>query len=222
MNEQESMPSEYAHASFDPLSTKQIAITICETFERQPLVSMTHEIPRFEGSGLYALYFRGTNVELYLPLADLQIPVYAGQALSSNSATGERLRERFPLHSRLKQHRISILEGGLPSIEFRFRALLLPDVHADLGENGLRVGYQPLWNSKLKGFGSKEQGATTRQSKKSKWDTVHDGRRRTHGGIVHDAEALIAQARTHIEWQVGGYHALPWPHPASDSFLDFA
>lgn len=214
------MPSEYTPASFDPLSTEQIAITICETFERQPLVSMTHEIPRFEGSGLYALYYRGTSVELYLPLTALQIPVYAGQALSSNSATGEKVRERLPLHSRLKQHRISIEESGLPLAEFRFRALLLPDVHADLGENGLRVGYQPIWNSKLKGFGSKEQGATTRQSKKSKWDTVHDGRRRTHGGVVHDVEALITQAKAHIGRQVDGYHTLPWPHPASETFLD--
>ncbi|MFF5925762.1 Eco29kI family restriction endonuclease [Streptomyces hydrogenans] len=214
------MPSEYTPESFDPLSTEQIANTICETFERQPLVSMTHEIPRFEGSGLYALYYRGASVDLYLPLATLQIPVYAGQALSSNSATGERVREHFPLHGRLKHHRTSIMEGGLPISEFRFRALLLPDVHADLGENGLRVGYQPLWNSKLKGFGSKEQGATTRQSKKSKWDTVHDGRRRTHGGVVHNAAALIVQAKAHIERQVNGYNALSWPHPANEVLLD--
>lgn len=214
------MPTEYTPASFDPLSTEQIANTICETFERQPLVSMTQEIPRFEGSGLYALYYRGTSVELYLPLSALQIPVYAGQALSSNSSTGEKVQEKYPLYSRLKQHRTSISEGGLLIAEFRFRALLLPDVHADLGENGLRVGYQPLWNSKFKGFGSKEQGSTTRQSKKSKWDTVHDGRRRTHGGVVHDAAVLIATAKAHIEHQVIGYEALPWPHPATETFLD--
>ncbi|MEV0577613.1 Eco29kI family restriction endonuclease [Streptomyces sp. NPDC050392] len=214
------MPAEYAPAWFDPLSTEQIANTICETFERQPLVSMTHEISRFEGSGLYALYYRGASVDLYLPLASLQIPVYAGQALSSNSATGERVRERYPLHSRLKQHRLSIMEGSLPIAEFRFRALLLPDVHADLGENALRVGYTPVWNSKLKRFGSKEQGATTRQSKKSKWDTVHDGRRRTHGGVVHDIEKLAIEAKAHIAQQVSDYEELPWPHPATDTYLD--
>lgn len=215
------MPAEYAPAWFDPLSTEQIANTICENFERQPLVSMKHEIPRFEGSGLYALYYRGTGVELYAPLASLQVPLYAGQALSSNSATGKRVHERLPLHSRLKQHRTSIIEGGLPIAEFRFRALLLPDVHADLGENSLRVGYQPAWNSVLKGFGSKEQGATTRQSKKSKWDTVHDGRRRTHGGVVHDDQALIRDVEAHIKRQVDDYKKLPWPHPLSEGFLDF-
>ncbi|NIY67135.1 Eco29kI family restriction endonuclease [Streptomyces malaysiensis] len=213
------MPSEYTPASFDPLSTEQIANTVCETFERQPLVSMTTEIPRFEGAGLYALYYRGVGVALYLPLSALQIPVYVGQA-TSNSATGARVRERFPLHSRLKQHRISIIEGGLPIDEFRFRALLLPDVHANLGENGLRVGYQPVWNSILTGFGSKEQGATTRKSRKSKWDTVHEGRRRTHGGVVHDVEALVSEVKDHIERQVDGYDALPWSHPSTDTFLD--
>ncbi|MFG2694679.1 Eco29kI family restriction endonuclease [Kitasatospora sp. NPDC048407] len=216
------MPTQYVPNSFDPLSTEQIANTICETFERQPLVSMTHEIPRFDGSGLYALYYRGTSVDLYAPLGHLQIPVYAGQALSSNSATGETVREKYPLHSRLRKHRISIIEGGLPIAEFRFRALFLPDVHADLGENGLRVGYQPIWNSKLKGFGGNEQGATTRKSKKSKWDTVHGGRRRTHGGVVHDVESLIATAKTHIAQQVSAYDSLAWPHPAADVLLDLS
>jgi hypothetical protein len=214
------MTAEYAPKWFDPLSTDQIANTICETFERQPLVSMTHEIPRFAGSGLYALYYRGESVDLYLPLATLQIPVYAGQALSSNTATGEAVRDRFPLHSRLRQHRLSIMEGGLPITEFRFRALRLPDVHADLGENALRVGYKPVWNSKLKGFGSKEQGATTRRSKKSKWDTVHNGRRRSHGGVVHDIEKLVAEAEAHIARQVSDYDELPWPHPDTNSYLN--
>ncbi|GAA3617944.1 hypothetical protein GCM10022267_00200 [Lentzea roselyniae] len=214
------MPAEYIPASFDPLSTEQISNTICETFERQPLVAMTRELPRFEGAGLYAIYYRGRSVDLYAPLADLQVPVYVGRARSSNSATGETVREPYPLYKRVRQHRISIIEGGLPIAEFRFRALLLPDVHIDLGENGLRVGYQPIWNSTIKGFGGHEQGATTRQSKKSKWDTVHDGRRRTHGGVIHDARALIEQVKAHIQWQVADYDHMPWPHPAAETYLD--
>lgn len=214
------MPSEYTPASFDPLSTGQIANTICETLERQPLVSMVSEIPRFGGSGLYALYYRGHGENLYRPLVNLQIPVYAGQALSSNSATGLRVQDRFPLHARLRKHRTSITEGGLSIGEFRFRALLLPDVHADLGENALRVGYQPVWNSILTGFGSNEQGSATRQSKKTKWDTVHPGRRRSHGGEVHDSELLKAEVGAHIKRQVNRYGGLPWPHPVSETFLD--
>ncbi|MFC6091476.1 Eco29kI family restriction endonuclease [Saccharothrix lopnurensis] len=202
------------------MSTEQISNTICETFERQPLVAMVHGLPNFEGAGLYAIYYRGISVELYRPLSKLQVPVYVGRARSSNSATGETLREKYPLYKRLKQHRTSIIEGGLPINEFRFRALLLPDVHTDLGENGLRVGYRPVWNSKLPGFGGHEQGATTRQGKKSKWDTVHDGRRRTHGGVVHDAESLILEVKAHVQQQVADYNYMPWPHPAKDKYLE--
>jgi hypothetical protein len=214
------MSAEYVPASFDPLSTEQISNTICETFEWQPLVSMTHGLPRFEGAGLYAIYYRGRSVELYRPLNDLQIPVYVGRAHSSNSATGETLREQYPLYKRLRQHRTSIIEGGLPINELRFRALLLPDVHTDLGENGMRVGYRPVWNSKLPGFGGHEQGAKTRQGMKSKWDTVHDGRRRTHGGVVHSVELLTGEVRAHVQRQVADYVHMPWPHPAKDKYLE--
>lgn len=210
------MGAEYRPESFDPLSTVQLSNTICEIFERQPLVSMEHEIPRFEGAGLYALYYRGDSVQLYRPLAALQIPVYAGQGRSSNSATGATVNEPYPVYSRLKKHRTSIIDGRLPISEFRFRALLMPDVHADLGENGLRVGYEPVWNGPLNGFGSNEQGSTTRKSRKSKWDTVHGGRRRTYGEVVHKPEELIAATEKHIERQIEEYPNLSWRHPTSD------
>lgn len=207
----------YSPAWFDPLSTEQIANTICEIFERQPLISLESEIPKFEGSGLYALYYRGVNVELYVRLSGYQIPVYVGQARSSSSATGKQVRARYPLHGRLKQHRLSILQSGLPSADFGFRALLMPDVHADLGENALRVGYTPIWNSILTGFGSHEQGGKTRQSAKSKWDTVHGGRRRTHGSDSHDGENLRVEVTEHIEKQLRGYAHMSWRHPSSDA-----
>lgn len=212
------MSAKYSPESFDPLSTTRLANTICEMLERQPLVSMAAEIPRFDGSGLYALYYRGDSVELYRPLAGFQIPVYAGQARSSNSATGKTVRTARPVSSRLRAHRKSIIEGDLPIAEFRFRALLMPDVHADLGENGLRVGYQPVWNSLLTGFGSHEQGATTRRSGKSKWDTVHDGRSRTFGEVAHEPTELLTAATEHIEWQIGQYPRLQWQHPITEVY----
>ncbi|MEU4301872.1 Eco29kI family restriction endonuclease [Kitasatospora aureofaciens] len=214
------MPTGYTPEHFDPLSTKRITNTICEMFERQPLVSMNTEISRFSGSGLYALYYRGSTVDLYKPLVGYQIPVYVGQGASSNSATGKNASATDPVWNRLRNHRTSIMDGGLPIEEFRFRALLMPDVHANLGEDGLRRGYQPVWNSVLTGFGSNEQGSTTRQSKKSKWDTVHEGRKRTHGGIKHDLDALTARASKHILWQIDSYASMPWPHPGLTPEID--
>ncbi|MEV7491926.1 Eco29kI family restriction endonuclease [Streptomyces anulatus] len=214
------MTATYTPNSYDPLSTEQISHTICAMLERQPLVSMLHEIPRFDGAGLYALYYRGESVPLYRPLNELQIPVYAGQGAASNSATGAKTTARRPVYDRLRKHRRSMEEANLPLWEFRFRALLLPDVHANLGENGLRVGYQPVWNHTLTGLGGNEQGSSTRQSKKSKWDTVHDGRSRTHGGVVHEADKLLADAEAHIAKQVAAYDKLPWQHPVTDTYED--
>ncbi|MDX3657595.1 Eco29kI family restriction endonuclease [Streptomyces sp. ID05-26A] len=201
----------YVPASFDPLSTEQISTTICERFERQPLVAMGSDLPQFEGAGLYAIYYRGEGIEFYRPLSNLQIPVYVGRARSIAGRTNKVNPKR--LFGRLRDHRESIIGGNLPVAEFRFRALLMPDVHIDLGENGLVNGYRPVWNVLLTGFGGREQGQRTRQATKTKWDTVHAGRKRTDGGTTHDASILIEEMRAHIEKQVADYDDLPWPHP---------
>jgi hypothetical protein len=90
------------------------------------------------------------------------------------------------------------------------RLLLTPDVHADLGENGLRVNYQPVWNAVLRGFGSHEQGASTRRGARSEWDTVHPGRERTFGHVKHDADTLVQRVRAHIACQVAAVGDIPW------------
>ena len=187
---------------YDPLSTPSLTLTILAEFERQPSYSLAAEPPEFTSSGLYAIYYEGESVALYRPLAPTLIPVYVGQARSTNSATGKTTGARRPLWSRIRDHRRSIEGGDLPVGEFTVRLLAMPDVHIDLGENGLRVGYQPVWNSVLNGFGSHEQGPTTRKSGRSKWDTLHAGRKRTFGETKHDIDALYEKAREHIDWQV--------------------
>ena len=149
---------------------------------------------------------------MYQPLAVTKIPVYVGQALSHNSATGKetaggssRLWQRIRDHSRSISGTADLILG-----EFGARLLAMPDVHSDLGENGLRVFYKPVWNAILNGFGSHEQGQSTRQSGKSRWDTVHPGRARTFGDTKYDRQDLIAQAREHISEQLANYGAAPW------------
>jgi len=197
-------------AFFDPLSTDQLTRIICRQFEEQEPVSLANPLPLFTGAGLYAIYYQGDSVKLYRPLNQLAIPVYAGQARATNSATGRTAGKARPLMDRVQQHRESIEGGGLPIGEFSVRLLLMPDVHIDMGENGLRVGYQPVWNSILSGFGSHEQGSTTRQSKRSKWDTVHPGRARTYGGSAHDRDELVSRCEFAIIRQVLLYDSLPW------------
>lgn len=97
---------------FDPLSTARLTRIICEMFERQPLTSMAVEVPKFDGSGLYAIYYRGSSVATYTRLVDTEIPVYAGQGASHNSATGKNAESPRPVYLRLKAHRKSIEGGG--------------------------------------------------------------------------------------------------------------
>ncbi|MEU8118646.1 Eco29kI family restriction endonuclease [Spirillospora sp. NPDC049024] len=204
---------DYRPAAFDPMDTENITAVVCRELERQPLVPLDPEIPRFEGSGLYAIYYAGTSHPLYAPLAPHVIPVYAGQSLSHNSATGTATRSKNPLWLRVRGHTRSIAGGGLSTADFGVRLLLVPDVHADLGENGLRVGYQPVWNAILNGFGSNEQGPTTRKSARTKWDTVHPGRNRSYGATTHDRDELVARAQAHIAAQVTNVAAIPWRRP---------
>lgn len=201
---------EYRPEAYDPLGTANITTAICRELERQPLIFLESEIDRFEGSGLYAIYYRGSSLSLYAPLKDYNIPVYAGQALSHNSATGRAARSAYPLWKRARDHRKSIEDADLPLAEFAIRLLCLPDVHADLGENGLRVFYQPVWNAVLTGFGNHEQGPTTRQGQRTKWDTVHPGRNRSHGADTRDAGQLRELAAKHVASQLQRYDQAPW------------
>jgi hypothetical protein len=199
----------YVPEFYDPLGTTSVTAAICRELERQPLISLYSGIDRFEGSGLYAIYYRGESLPLYAPLRDHDIPLYAGQALSHNSRTGVAARSANPLWQRIRQHSRSIIEAALPIGEFAGRLLRLPDVHADLGENGLRVFYQPVWNVVLHGFGSHEQGASTRQSGRTKWDTVHRGRSRTSGADTHDSSVPEEQVEKHIAEQLARHAQAP-------------
>jgi len=205
--------TDYAPAYYDPMDTEHVTAAICQELERQPLIPLDPLVGRFDGSGLYAIYYNGQTVTLYQPLSGLKIPVYVGQAVSHNSATGIAVRDPRPLWGRARDHHASIDGSDLPAAEFGVRLLRLPDVHADLGENGLRVFYQPVWNAILSGFGSHEQGSSTRQGARSKWDTVHPGRSRTFGADRHDRATLIQTVRRHIATQIVDYQCAPWHRP---------
>jgi hypothetical protein len=192
------------------MDTEHVTAAICQELERQPLIPLEPLIDRFDGSGLYAIYYNGQTVALYLPLSGTKIPVYVGQARSHSSATGLAVSEARPLWGRVRDHHASIDGSGIPAAEFGVRLLRLPDVHANLGENGLRVFYKPVWNAILTGFGSHEQGSSTRRGARSKWDTVHPGRSRTFGADRHDRDVLVEAVQEHIASQLASYASAPW------------
>jgi len=203
--------ADFSPEEFDPLSTKDLTAIICRKFEEQRPHGLAN-LPHFTRAGLYAIYYAGTTRDLYVPLSGLLIPLYVGSAQQHNSATGASAPTSSPLWKRVHDHEVSIDQSDLDISEFQVRLLLMPDVHIDLGENGLRVGYKPVWNSVLTGFGSREQGSTTRQGKQSKWDAVHPGRARTHGSQRDDRTELIDAAADLIDRQVSlcGTEGLDW------------
>lgn len=74
----ENSPSVYTPASYDPMNTQNITSAICRELERQPFAPFSPDIPTVEGSGLYAIYYRGDSLPLYAPLTGYKIPVYVG------------------------------------------------------------------------------------------------------------------------------------------------
>lgn len=183
------MPDAFAPAYYDPLSTPDLTATICRKFEEQP-AHLLADLPDFDGSG-----YEGSSSHLYRPLSGYLIPVYVGSAHSHSTATGAGTPTRAPLRQRVGHHARSIDQTQLAIDEFVIRLLLMPDVHIDLGENGLRVGYKPVWNAVLRGFGAKEQGAATRSSAQSPWDAVHPGRSRTFGAPFDPRPARCMRQR---------------------------
>ncbi|GAA1408296.1 Eco29kI family restriction endonuclease [Oerskovia paurometabola] len=204
----------FVPAYYDPLSTKGLTAVVCQKFEEQPATALAN-IQDFSGAGLYAIYYEGVTHGLYRKLSPLLVPVYVGSAQQNASATGRSAPTANPLYKRVQKHKKSIGQSGLDLDEFVIRMLLMPDVHIDLGENGLRVGYKPVWNAVFTGFGSNEQGATTRTGAQSAWDAAHPGRARTYGSARIAASVAKEQsiASKLIDMQValcGARGAIDW------------
>lgn len=206
---------------FDPLSTSDLTAIICRQFEQQESHPLA-DLPRFTGAGLYAIYYSGTKESLYVPLRDCLIPLYVGSARSHDSATGGSAPTSSPLRDRLREHEESINASSLDLSEFRVRLLLMPDVHIALGENGLRVGYKPVWNAILRGFGNHDPGGGRRDGEETAWDCVHPGRSRTHGKKRRDRLLLIALAHDLIVRQrseLGTTGGLDWSKHSVDAIV---
>lgn len=102
---------------YDPLSTPGLTAMICRKFEEQPHRPIVG-LPRFNGAGLYAIYYEGSTSNLYNPLKGYLIPVYVGSAQSRSNATGSSSRSKTPLWERVHQHGQSIDQSNLNVSEF--------------------------------------------------------------------------------------------------------
>ncbi|HEX4119471.1 MAG TPA: Eco29kI family restriction endonuclease [Verrucomicrobiae bacterium] len=154
--------------------------------DEQPLSGF--ESFRFYGSGLYALYYKG-SFDAYAPIRETATPIYVGKADPPKGAKTPK-EQGDKLWSRLKEHRDSIKEvedycgkmgikGNLKLRDFAFRYLVTASGWQIAAEGHLIALFRPVWNketSVVQGIGKHGDASETRANERSRWDTLHPGR----------------------------------------------
>lgn len=166
---------------FNPLDMRNLAESIVNALaevEPKPL----GELERFEGAGIYALYYHGPFDAYALLTSRNQDgshePIYIGKAVPSGGRRGITVETTTrALFNRLGDHAKSInAAGNLDIADFRARWLVMEDIWIPLGESAMIRRHTPVWNALLDGFGNHNPGKGRINGVRSKWDTFHPGR----------------------------------------------
>lgn len=166
-------------AVFDPSNPKVVGRFVALALvaqERNPLA----EIPKFYGSGVYAIYYKG-DFEAYGPISGTETPIYVGQAGPALPNARTPTEQGDKLSKRLNEHRKNISKATttLYLADFEFRSLVVQSGWETAAEDYLIHLFRPIWNSEtniLYGLGKHGDSARTRANKRSPWDTLHPGR----------------------------------------------
>lgn len=143
---------------------------------------------RFYGSGVYAIYYKGT-FDAYKPIVGTATPIYVGKADPPKTAKSPK-EQGDKLWSRIREHAGSIREvenycnansikGNLKLSHFTFRYLVTVSGWQPAAESYLISLFKPIWNKETKvvqGIGKHGDAAETRANERSRWDTLHPGR----------------------------------------------
>jgi hypothetical protein len=167
-------------AVFDPSNPKVVGRFVSLALvaqQRHPLA----EIPRFYGSGIYAIYYKG-QFPLYAPISGSETPIYVGQAAPAINNARTPMEQGPRLCARLSDHRknIALATTTLDLADFEFRSLVVQSGWETAAEDYMIHLFRPIWNNETKilfGLGKHGDDATTRANKRSPWDTLHPGRK---------------------------------------------
>lgn len=166
-------------AVFDPSNPEVVGRFISLALvaqDRHPLA----EIPKFYGSGVYAIYYNG-DFEPYSPISHSETPIYVGKAAPKFSNALTPVDQGPRLSGRLSDHRKNIGKAAstLNLDHFEFRSLVVQSGWEAAAEDYLIHLFRPIWNNEtgiLYGLGKHGDAATTRANRRSPWDTLHPGR----------------------------------------------
>ncbi|WP_192813375.1 Eco29kI family restriction endonuclease [Gallaecimonas xiamenensis] len=141
-----------------------------------------HTLPlgsTFNGAGVYALYYSGGH-QSYKSLGGN--PIYVGKAVPTGARTGAITnREEPKLKNRLAEHVRSIQQASNLEIkDFKCHFMIIPiemSAIIPVVESTLINRYQPIWNTKIDGFGNHDPGSGRYEQARSEWDRLHPGRK---------------------------------------------
>ena len=145
-------------------------------------------VEKFEGAGIYALYYKGKE-GLYAPYGKIinayayNEPIYVGKAEPEGKRQGRALGRNSgnKLYARLTEHVRSIRAvTGLKIEDFSCRFVICEGDTVTMipaFEAALTAKFRPLWNTFVDGFGNHDPGRGRVSGVRSLWDTLHVGRK---------------------------------------------
>jgi hypothetical protein len=150
--------------------------------------SPVHGLPpsvRFDGAGVYALYYFG-DFGPYSKIAALSRenftrPIYVGKAVPPGWRQARNVEvNASSLRQRLREHARNIAAvTNLDLTDFACRFMIMEGQESNListVESELIRRFTPLWNSVVDGFGNHDPGQGRYNQSPSEWDTLHPGR----------------------------------------------
>ena len=170
---------------FDPLDYDNLGASIARALDERPVEPLA-DLKRFDGAGIYALYYTGDH-PAYAELAaeNMQSPgawaIYIGKADAENARKGDPELANKPvgakLFNRIGKHRSSIeAVESLDVADFQVRALNVAPTWIPLAEVVAIRMHNPVWNVIADGLGNHDPGAGRYKGMRPRWDTLHPGR----------------------------------------------
>ena len=170
--------------AYNPLEKRALAESVCKALLAKPVEPLPPG-QRFNGAGVYAIYYAG-GFPPYQPVAAANrdgkyaLPIYVGKAVPPGSRKGGfqlELPGDAVLYKRLREHAESVAASqNLRLADFRCRYLVVDDIWIPLGESLLIEMFSPLWNKIVDGFGNHDPGKGRRAGQRPPWDVIHPGR----------------------------------------------
>lgn len=170
---------------FDPLDYDNLGASIARALDERPVEPLT-SLQRFDGAGIYALYYTGDHPAYDLLAAENKSvagswAIYIGKADAENARKGDPEQANKPvgakLFTRIGKHRTSIEAAtNLDPADFQVRALAVAPTWVPLAEVVAIRMHNPVWNVIVDGLGNHDPGAGRYKGLRPRWDTLHPGR----------------------------------------------